>query len=88
MYELYHDKNKHEIRIKPLRNLFDHVRSQLNETPLRYNDYYWFCTARKPLVELAKKIKDSWIGELEESLDRVNKIDIGEKQKKSIQLYK
>lgn len=74
MYTLYHNKNMREIKVskasKPLHNL------RYKEEVTYYNDCYFICLTRKPLVEKAKEIKQKWIDTLETELDQIKQIKL------------
>lgn len=78
MYQLYINEGKLELQVKPLKAAFKsqkHIVEFLTNTPydvFYYNDNYRFCGKKAPLVELARVIKNGW---LVQAKDRVQKIE-------------
>lgn len=72
MYTLYVRKEKMIIEVKKASKAMSNC-TYTNEV-VRYNDCYWVCLNRKPLMEKAKEIKESWISELEGKLEKVKSI--------------
>ena len=74
MYTLYHSKKMREIKVskasKSLQNL------SYKEEITYYNDCYFICLTRKPLVEKAKEIKQRWIDALETELEEIKQIKL------------
>lgn len=74
MYTLYHNKKSRILEVKK-----PCVAMQNNTFPddiAYYNDNYYLCKNRKPLVEKAKEIKQSWIDEVEAELEKIKAIKI------------
>ncbi|OPH61768.1 hypothetical protein BC351_00570 [Paenibacillus ferrarius] len=76
MYNLYINKTEGKIEIKPLRKVFQNLSSTITEEVTRYNEVYYFCTKKKPLVEFAEQKKQEWIIELENELIKLKNIQI------------
>lgn len=82
IYQLYHDKEHAVLKVAPLQSIF--YNTSLDKmldinTPnviVRYNEFYFFSFSRKSLVELARKMKDEWVQELEMKLATYNSIKI------------
>lgn len=74
MYTLFHKKSECKIEVKKAGRGMSHV--HFTEEVSCYNDCYYVCLKRKPLVEKAREIKASWIKELEEKMDKVESIKI------------
>lgn len=74
MYQLFHDKEKCILEIKPLKDVFKNVK--ITDELLRYNQNYFFCNNRKSLKEFAERMKQEWIDEAQVRLDAVTQIKI------------
>jgi hypothetical protein len=74
MYQLYYDKEKFIIEIKPLKAHFKNI--PITDEVKVYNQCYYFCNKRKLLKEFALKIKQEWANELLDRLNLVNNIVI------------
>lgn len=82
IYQLYHDKEHGILKVSPLQRVFydtniDHQLAPFHEDYiLFYNDFHLFSRSRKALVELARKMKEEWIQELEMKLEIYKSIKI------------
>ena len=77
MYQLFHDKEKYKIEIKPLKKIFEDTLTNITADEIYYhNTYYYFCKSRKPLKEIALKMKEVWFQEAEEHLQKVKDIKV------------
>ncbi|MFE4571320.1 hypothetical protein [Paenibacillus chitinolyticus] len=76
MYNLYISKTERKIEIKPLRKVFQNYRDSITDEVTKYNEVYYFCAKRKPLVDFAEQTKQGWIDELEFELNKIKKIQI------------
>jgi len=74
MYTLYHRKSERIIEVKKAKKIFQNL--EFTEDVKEFNDCYYICSKRKPLVEKANKIKQEWITELENQLQAVKEINI------------
>ena len=72
MYTLYVKKEKMIIEVKKASKAMSNC-TYTNEV-VKYNDCYYLCSNRKPLIEKAKEIKESWISELKEKLEKAKSI--------------
>lgn len=78
MYQLYINEETLELKVGPLKACFKSDRrivEFLRNTPYEIyyqNELYRFCGKRAPLVELARDIRDGW---LVEARNRVQKIE-------------
>jgi hypothetical protein len=64
-YELYHCKEKHEMRIRPLRKIFDKQKDNIVPDTIYYhNSNYLFSTNRKILKGFALEMLENWREEL------------------------
>ena len=72
MYTLYHNKRERIIEVKRASKGMSSC--TYTDKVERFNECYYTCLKRKPLVEKAKEIKQSWIEELEEEIAKVNAI--------------
>lgn len=76
MYQLYYNRERKEIKIKPLEKIFQRDNLLITEELYEYNDCYYFCKSRKILKEKAEEIKVEWIKELEEEINGLKSIEI------------
>lgn len=84
MYQIYIDKYTHQIKVSKLSASFKgacarvtrEVAEEYPGTIVPYNDFYSFCTERKPLVELARETKQQWIDTLLAEFDAVQAIKV------------
>jgi len=84
MYQIYIDRDKTKIQVKRLLKSMDNYftkeslqKAQENKGEIvRYNEYYYFSTSRKTLLEFGRKIKQNWIEELREEIKRIEAIEI------------
>lgn len=78
MYKLYHNKNGMELEISKVKaNQRWFLELSCNDDEIvRYNDCYYVSKSRKPLNELAKKIKTEWIKEAEGLLEKYRNMEI------------
>lgn len=65
MYVLEHSKEENVISVKKANKAFQNL--NFKEEVTFYNDNYYFCKNRKPLIEKAREIREKWILELEQS---------------------
>lgn len=72
MYTLYVEKEKMIIEVKKTSKAMSNC-TYTNEV-VKYNDCYYLCLKRKPLIEKATEIKESWIRELEEKIKKAKSI--------------
>lgn len=76
MYNLFVDKNNHEMKIIRVRNKDNHLMTTYTEDVQCYNQFYFVCTDKNKLKEKATEIKKVWICELEKNLKKVKDIKI------------
>lgn len=76
MYNLYVDKSETKIEIKPLRKVFHNHIGSITDEVSQYNSVYYFCAKKKPLLDLATRIKEEWLKEAEERVNTIKKITI------------
>lgn len=74
MYTLYHDKANKEIKVMKAKKAMQYIK--YTEEVTSYNNCYFICLKRKPLVVKANEIKQKWISELEKELSLVKDIKI------------
>lgn len=72
MYTLYHNKRDRIIEVKRVTKAMQNF--TYTDEITRHNDCYYLCKKRKPLVEKAKEIKQSWVDELEQEIAKVSAI--------------
>ena len=82
IYQLYHDQEHAILKVSPIHSVFydtniDQQLATLHEDGiLYYNNCHYFSRSRKALVELAKKMKEEWIQQLEMKLEIYKSIKI------------
>ena len=74
MYSLYHDKEKGIIKVSKTPKAMQDIEHK--EEITRYNHCYYLCLYRKPLVELARQMRNEWIKELESQIDNLRNLKI------------
>jgi hypothetical protein len=74
MYTLYYKRFEKAIVVSKAKKVFQTC--NFTEEVTRYNDCYFLCSKRKPLIDKANEIKQGWISELEEELSLVKEIKI------------
>ena len=72
MYTLYVNKEKMIIEVKKASKAMSNC-TYTNEVA-KYNNWHYLCLKRKPLIEKATEIRESWISELEEKLKKAKSI--------------
>ena len=74
MYTLFVSKKERVIEVKKAKKILQDL--QYTDEVSRFNDCYWLCAKRKPLIAKANEIKQQWISELEVELSLINSISI------------
>ncbi|MFK4167216.1 hypothetical protein ACI2LM_13300 [Paenibacillus lautus] len=74
MYTLYHSRKEKVIQVKKARKALQDL--EYTEEVTRYNDCYYICLKRDPLMQKGREIKEQWIAELEEELNLLKVIEI------------
>lgn len=74
MYTLYHNKSERIIEVKKATKGMSNC--TYTDEVTYYNGCYFICLKRKPLMEKAEEIKQSWIKETEEILKKLKEIKI------------
>lgn len=74
MYTLYHNEKEKILKVKKAVKAMQ--RYDYTDEVTYFNSNYYICKKRKPLVEKAKGIKQSWIKEAEETLEKIKAIKI------------
>ena len=82
IYQLYHDKEHAILKVSPMQRVFydTNIDQQLamfqEDYILHYNHCHYFSRSRKALVELARKMKEEWVQQLEIKLEIYKSIKI------------
>ena len=85
MYQIYYSKKGYKIDVKPLAKVFKDgtlTRKFITDAEnnpgevIRYNNCYSFSTSRKALVEFGHSLKEKWIDELRDEINRFESIKI------------
>ncbi|PAD72820.1 hypothetical protein [Paenibacillus campinasensis] len=74
MYSLYYSKKEKVIEIKKAKKVLQKL--EYTDEVTRYNDCYYICSKRSPLVEKAKEIHGEWVAEIEQELRALRSIEI------------
>lgn len=81
MYQIYVDREKTEIKISKIKNIFrgtkqEHEALQNPTKVIYYNTLYSFCATRSVLVEYANSIKEQWLSDAREMVKKIEDIKI------------
>jgi hypothetical protein len=82
MYQLYISEEKLELKVAPLKAGFKNDRrivEFLQNTPYEIyyqNELYRLCGKRAPLVELARDIKNGWLVQAKNRVQKIEEIKI------------
>ena len=83
MYQLYIDKNNYKLKVDKLKKQFQYYGPLIafghtckEDDIYDYNDCYKMCKNRKVLVQLARDIKDYWLSEAMDVVQKIEKIKI------------
>lgn len=82
MYQLYINEQTLELEVKKLKKMFlneTKIINFLNDEPSEiyyYNDNYRLCGKRTPLVELARNIKNGWLVQAKNRVQKIEEIKI------------
>ena len=79
MYQIYVDRDKLEIKITKIKNTFRGTKEEREawQNPTKivsYNIYYSFCVNRDLLIEYANNIKEKWLFDARENINRIEQI--------------
>lgn len=74
MYTLYINKDEKVLKVEKAKKPFCNL--NYTDIPTFYNSNYYICENRKPLVELARELKNEWISNLETDLETVRCIKV------------
>ncbi len=74
MYTLYFSEREKSIKVsKARKTLLD---LDYKEEITRFNDCFYICAKRKPLLEKGREIQKEWILKLEQELETLKKLKI------------
>jgi hypothetical protein len=74
MYTLYYSRKEKTIKVTKARKALQNL--NFTEEVTRYNDCYFICSNRKPLIEKAKDIQTAWLLELVKELETIREINL------------
>jgi hypothetical protein len=74
MYTLYYSRKEKTIKVTKARKALQNL--NFTEEVTRYNDCYFICSNRKPLIEKAKDIQNEWLLELVKELETIREINL------------
>lgn len=74
MFMLYYKKEKGEIKVSKAKKVFH--KEKFTEEPSIYNDCIILCSKKAPLVKAAEEMKNDWVKELEEELEKIKSIKV------------
>lgn len=72
MYTLYYSRADKEIKVTKARKAMQ--MHNFTEEVTRFNNCYFLCSKRKPLIEKAEEIKRKWVLQAEKELDQMKGI--------------
>lgn len=72
MYTLYHNRKEHAIKVSKAKKVLQYL-NYTDEVTV-FNNCFYICSKRAPLLDKANEIKQSWIATLEDELDLVKAI--------------
>ena len=73
-YQMYHNKAEGVIEIKPTTKTFADVKEA--ELIKVYNDCYYLSSDKKALKKIAADLKESWLQEAQNRLQKISAIKI------------
>ena len=85
MYQIYYSRKNYKIEVKPLTKTFKDGRlmkgylDDVENNPgkiINYNNCYSFSTSKKALVDFGRALKEKWIAELKDEINRFESIKI------------
>ena len=83
MYQLYIDKKVLKLKISPISLCLKNEGQILmykerggDDQILRYNEFYEICKTRKVLLQYARNIKEEWLKEARDRVERIEAIKI------------
>ena len=74
IYQLYIDDKNYELKLSKAHKSFE--REKVGEDILHYNDNYFLSTSRKALLKEALAVKEMWLKDLEEKLEKVKSLKL------------
>lgn len=69
MYTLFFNKSQKKIKVGKANKAMQH--QQYTDEVVQFNDCYYLCSERKPLVLKANEMWSEWIKEAEQNLDEI-----------------
>lgn len=74
IYQLYIDEKNYELRVSKATAAFRNAK--VGENVLHFNDNYFLSTSKGLLVNEARAVKDMWLKDLEEKLEKVKSLKL------------
>jgi hypothetical protein len=81
-YELYHNKETLELTIKPSKNKLAIGYKEVKPNIFYYNDCFFVSTDRDILKQFANELKNEWLIEVIDRLDKLEKLRVKIKYQK------
>ena len=75
MYTLYHNKKEKIIKVSKCGKALQNC--NYTDEVTRYNDCYFLCKKRKPLIDFANSLKEKWLIDAEKEVEEIRNITIG-----------
>ena len=76
MYLLYHDKDNAVIFVKKAGKAMQDLDYDNTGKVTCFNNHYFSCLKRKPLLDKAREMKEQWIKEEKEKIMKIEAIEI------------
>jgi len=73
MYKLFLNKKTLTMKIKKETGKWPLYSGEYPEEATRYNDNYFICKIRKPLLEKGREIQQQWVEEAEKEVEEAQK---------------
>ena len=73
-YSLYYNKKTLELIIKP--DKYNKIENMSDDKVYYWNENYYYATNRKVLREKANELKEQWIEETEERLNKLKELKV------------
>ena len=76
MYLLYHDKDNAIITVKKASKAMQDLDYDNTGKVNYFNNHYFICLKRKPLLDKAREMKEQWLEEEKEKIMKIEAIEI------------
>lgn len=76
MYQLYMNRSEGKLEVKILTKIFKDKKGIITDDVVHFNNNYSFSNNRKKLIEYARGLKQEWLKEAQDTVDKVTAIKI------------